>query len=288
MRPPVKRFQKPSETGLVQLVSFRNNIPMEEALMKAGVAGTIIVPNRGLGTVLLGESWKGIRDALPCWTGTLAAYDKPGAPLGKTIEYVDYRTNVRYVFLVPEEHIGKKDVLFISEHPNFFFIRDGNSRIVQAREMSAVEGFGVIKGAYREEGWYLTDPIFDLPVRAKSSSADPYARYFWRAEKMISLISRGYGTFDFDGRRVIDLFHSPSDTRGVVTFAPGSEELFDNLRVVNQVKEKRPTRIEQGKGLEELEFVLEKDAELLAIIKSAPRRNPAAFRELLKAMREGI
>jgi len=290
MRSSDKRIQRPSGSGLVQLVSFRDNVPMEEALVKAGVAGTIMVPNRVLGTVLLGDFWKGIKDALPCWTGTLAAYDKPRAPLGKTIEYVDYRNNVRYVFLVPEQYVGMKDVLFITEHPNFFFIRDGNNRIVQARELSAIEGFGVIDGSFREEGWYLTDPIFDLPVRQRSSSSDPYARYLWRAEKMISLICRGYGNFDFDGRRVIDLFHSPSDNRGVVTFAPGSEELFDNLRVLNWINEKDPkARIElKGKGLEKFEFIFEKGAELFAIMRSAPYRNPVAFVELLEAMKNEI
>ena len=271
----------------MQIVSFRNNIPMEEALVKAGVEGTIIIPNRVLGTVLVGETWTFIRKALPCWTGTLAAYEKPGQPLGKAIEYFDHKTNVRYVFFVPEEHIGKKDMLFISEHPNFFFVRDGNSRIVQARELSAIQEFGVIGGAYRDEGWYRADPIFDLPVGIRSSSADPHARYLWRAEKMISLISRGYGAFDFDGRRVIDLFHSPSDHRGVVMFGPGSDEHYNELRVARQISEKSPNaRIElKGTGLEKLSFVLGKETELLAIIRSAPRYYPDALRDLIEAVK---
>lgn len=274
----------------MQLVSFRDNVPMEEALVKAGVAGTIIIPNRVIGAILTGETWAFIRKALPCWTGTLAAYDKPDHPLGKAIEYVDYRTNIRYVFFVPEEHVGKKDVLFITEHPNFFFIRDGNNRIVQARELSAIEGFGIIDKAYREEGWYRADPLFDLPVGIKSSSADPYARYLWRAEKMISLISRGYGAFDFDGRRVIDMFHSPSDNRGIVMFSPGSDELYNVLRVAKHITEKSPSaRIElKGEGLEKFSFVLGKDAELLTIIKSAPKQYPDAVKELLEAMKTEI
>jgi hypothetical protein len=79
-----------------------------------------------------------VRLVLPCWTGTMVGYDKPGKQLGESIEYTDPKTRIKYVFPVPKEYRKRKDIALVVEHPDFTLEVDGKNRVVNAREVGVV------------------------------------------------------------------------------------------------------------------------------------------------------
>ncbi|MCI0504394.1 hypothetical protein L0Y65_06860 [Candidatus Micrarchaeota archaeon] len=150
--------------NLAILVKRFNGVPMEEALAKADEAGVVIASNKRLSQELVGsDEWRGIREVFACWSGTMTGYEKPDQKLGKSIAYTDSETGVRYIFPVPQEHQGKKNVVLITEHPNFTLETDGKTRIVQAKEVGVVSEFPVAS-----KKWYLCDAEMIFQLERKS------------------------------------------------------------------------------------------------------------------------
>ncbi|MFN7991630.1 MAG: hypothetical protein U0R44_05725 [Candidatus Micrarchaeia archaeon] len=178
---------------------------MEEALAKADEAGLVIASNKRLSQALVGsDEYLNIREVFDCWTGTMTAYTKPDQKLGKIIKYTDPETGVRYVFPVPEEQQGKKNVILVAEHPVFCLVKDGNDRIVQATEVDVVKRFPTSK-----EGWFLGDQKYDIPQGDAVDRRNPDARYLWRIEKRVGLVARSYIGLP------VDLGSEPSNAYGV-------------------------------------------------------------------------
>ena len=195
--------------NLAILVKRANGVPMEEALAKANETGVVIASNKRLTQALVGsDEWRGIREVFACWGGDMTGYDKPDQKLGKTIEYTDSETGIRYVFPVPEEHVGKKNVVLVAQHPDFTLETDGKTRIVQAKEVGVVSEFPVAS-----ENWYLGDPKYDIPTGKKIDGSNDAARYLWRIEKRVGLVARGGN--DYDDGRGVDLDYAPSGAFGV-------------------------------------------------------------------------
>ncbi|MCX6773835.1 MAG: hypothetical protein NTY68_02440 [Candidatus Micrarchaeota archaeon] len=77
---------------------IREALSMEDALRKADEAGRVIASNKKISKYSwwmgnMGHETKEGRNILNCWTGTMAAYDKPDQKIGNTIEYVDPTTD---------------------------------------------------------------------------------------------------------------------------------------------------------------------------------------------------
>jgi hypothetical protein len=196
---------------LAVLVERSNGVPMEEALAKADEAGADIASNKRLSKALVGsEEWRSISEVLACWSGTMTAYDKPDKKLGKAIEYTDSETGTRYVFPVPEEHQGKKNVVLVAEHPHFTLETDGKTRVVQAKEVGVVSEFPVAS-----ENWHLGDAKYDIPTGKKVDARDEAARCLWRIDKRVGLVARGDYFSGYDGRRSVDLVNRASSVFGV-------------------------------------------------------------------------
>ncbi len=204
--------------NLAVLVTKFKGVPMEEALRRADEAGLVIASNKRLSKALVGSGeWSGISKAFPCRSGTMAAYDKPDQKLGKTIEYADPETGTRYVFPVPEEHRGKKNIVLVAEHPDFTLEADGKIMIVRAKEVGVVSQFPVASN-----DWYLGDPKYDIPQGNKIGSIRQAARYLWRIEKRVGLVGRFYYHLPYYDGRDVYLFNAPSYVSGVVVEAPAS------------------------------------------------------------------
>ncbi|MEW6722615.1 MAG: hypothetical protein AB1324_05115 [Candidatus Micrarchaeota archaeon] len=218
---------------LAVFIKGLNGVPMEEALRRADEAGLVIASNKRLSKVLVGsDEWRDIREVFTCWTGTMTAYDKPDQKLGKIIEYTDSKTGVRYVFPVPEEHQGKKNIILVAEHPDFYLIKDGNDRVVQAGEAGALANFPTLK-----KGWFLGDPKYDLPRGKKIDGNKPDARRFLRIDKRVGLISRD-GWFRLgSGMMCVDLTLAPSYSLGVTVETP-PEQVTAAARLIEQMKVK--------------------------------------------------
>jgi hypothetical protein len=204
---------------LVVFIKGYQGVPMEEALRRADDAGVVVASNKRISQALIGsEEWRGIREVFVCWSGTMAAYDEPDRKLGKAIVYTEFETDIRYIFLVPQEHQGKKNVLLVAEHPKFSLVHDGNDRIVQATEVGAVERFPT------SEGWFLGDPKYDIPTGNRVDGNKYDARYLWRVEKRVGLAARN-SWIGFDYGRIISLNASSFDGLGVAVEAKAKDSV---------------------------------------------------------------
>ena len=201
--------------NLAVFIKSSNGVPMEETLRRVDDAGLVIASNKRLSKALVGsEECKSINEVFSCWTGTMTAYDKPDQKLGKTIEYTDSETGIRYIFPVPEEHLGKKNVILVVEHPNFTLETDGKTRIVRANEVDIVTEFPVAS-----DNWYLGDPKYGIPQGNKVDSSNESARFLWRIDKRVGLVARDYNSnWDGNDRRSVDLGDRPADALGVAVF----------------------------------------------------------------------
>ena len=201
--------------GLRTMVSGLMGVPMEEALVRAEGYGLVLASNRRLSEALVrSEEWRGISDAFSCWSGTMAAYDKPGQRIGKTIEYTDSETGMRFIFPVPPEHQGKRNIVLIAEHPDAVLVKDGRDRVVQAAYVDAV---GMFPSSH--EGWFTGDPKYDIPQGCVADCRNPDARYLSRIEKRVGLVARSSWSDDNDGR-LIYLGDRPSSSLGAAVEVP--------------------------------------------------------------------
>lgn len=155
--PNIKRIRGPK---LAVLIKSANGVPFEEGLRYVDEKNFVIASNKRLDKALVNtDEWKLLSAAFPCWTGTITAFRKGEERLGKTIEYVDPKTNYRWIFPVPEEHRDKKNAILVAEHPDFMIESDRNDRIVRAAKVDLVESFPAFGGR-----WYGTDAEHGIPI----------------------------------------------------------------------------------------------------------------------------
>jgi len=202
---------------------------MEEALRTADEAGRVMASNKRLnGAIAEKGEFRKITDAFACWSGTMVGYDKHDQKLGKTIEYVDEQTGILYVFPVPEEHQGKKNVVLVAEHPNFTLKADGKTRIVQANEVGLVIEFP------RDPIHNLCDPKYDIATGKYAEPRNKAARFFFRGDTHVGLVARG-PTLDRVWRHEIDLRVPPCVELGVVV-----EAIHSNEKISTGTSDKNP------------------------------------------------
>ena len=188
---------------------------MEEALARAEKEKRVIASNKRLDQALVGsDEWKSMQAAFYCWSGTMTAYEKPGKKFGKTVEYVDDKTNIRYVFEVPSQYVGEKDSILVSEHPDYKLEMDGNNRIIRAAVVDLIERFPA------SGGWYLTDSKHGIPIGDSVDSSDSNERYLFRIEKRVGLSARVFNCFGIS--RNVVLGDAPSVSIGVAVECPVS------------------------------------------------------------------
>ena len=186
---------------------------MEEALVKAEKENRVIASNKRLDQIFVGgDEWKSIKAALWCWSGTMTAYEEPGKKFGKTVEYVDDKTKIRYVFEVPSQYVGEKDSILVAEHPDYKLENDGNNRIIRTAFVDLIARFPA-----ESNKWYLTDPKHGIPIGEQVKDSDSNARYLWRIEKRVGLSARGYSNVCY---RSVYLSYAPSVSIGVAIEAP--------------------------------------------------------------------
>ncbi len=273
--PAKERIRGP---GLAVLVKRGNGVPMEEALRRADEAGAVIASNKRLGKALVGsDEWSGIDRAFPCWSGTMAAYDKPDKKIGKTIVYVDPGTGTRYVFPVPEEHQGKKNIVLVAEHPDFTLEIDAKTRIVHAKQVGVVSKFPV-----QSHNWYVGDPKYGIPTGKKSDADNEAARYLWRIEKRVGLVTRGYaGSWCAFSRRGVGLDDGPS-----LGFGMAVEAALPPVPEKSQAEAAEKGILISGVTLDMLRALVgNADASLAELAKNTKPQKLKAIRQLLKNIR---
>jgi len=173
------------------LVPRSRGVPFDEALRIAEQGRYVIASNARMSKALVGSKpWdkprEYISEVLCCWTGTMTAYAKPGEKLGATIEYTDPKTEQRWVFPVPKQFVGMKDVILVAEHPDYTLEREGKNRVVQAGIVDVVENFPM-----RNERAYLADAKHGIPQGDAVSGIERNARFLWRTDSTVSPAARG-------------------------------------------------------------------------------------------------
>lgn len=208
---------------IARLVKSDPGAPFVEGIAKADEKKRIICSNTRLTYALFEGEDHRAKDAFPCWTGTIAAYDMPGKKLGKKIESVDSLTKERWVFPVSEEFRGEENCVLVAEHPNYIIEVDGRNRVVQPMDISIVRGFPISNGCYAE------DQKYGIPIDQK---AEPEwdGRYLWRIGKRVGPIARGFGYVKFGPfaiRRNVHLDKDPSRQLGIIVEAVENERNFE-------------------------------------------------------------
>jgi len=145
-----------------------------------------IATNRELDLVLNSDSRHSIKDALPCWSGTMAAYERAGVALGRYVEYEDQDSGIRHLFPVPKEFVRIKDAILLVDHPFFTIESDGRDRIVRAKKVSLLEGFPDQNDHYRP------DPRYGIPWGEAILWSEPDARRLHRIGKRVGLAARHF------------------------------------------------------------------------------------------------
>jgi len=213
-QPPAKKGPPPLPAqaarpagSLAVLIRTENRVPMEEALLRAKETKTLIASNRRMERALINsQEWQDVRDGLPCWTGTIVAYEEPGKAFGKIVEYTDPKTGFHYVFPVPPQFVGVRDGLLVAEHPGIRIENDGDDKIVRAAKVGLIERFPAAG-----QKWYRADPIFRIPHGPELSEDQVGTAFLWRSEKNVCLVVRSYRN-----PLTVDLNSAPSDVFGVI------------------------------------------------------------------------
>jgi hypothetical protein len=209
-------------------------VPFEEGLAKADDEDRVLIPSVKLSKFCVPplesrRTFPGydlIKQGLPCWSGTMTAYVEPGKKLGKRVEAADQVSETRWIFSVPEEHIGKKNVILVAEHPDYVLEVEGINRVVHAKVVDIIENFPA------RDGYYLGDPKHDIPTgkpikRPWEGDFEGRERFLHRIDKRAGPVLRDFyytiSEYNFD---VVDLSMSPAKRCGFFAELPTKIDLL--------------------------------------------------------------
>jgi len=215
-----RKSEMSKHSNLSILFPHSKKVPFEEGLRRANEQNLILASNKRLSIALTVErTWDLMGQVSGCWTGTMAGYEKPGKEFDKTIEYVDEKSGLKWVFPVPEQFRGEKNAVLVAEHPGYILETDGNNRVIHATHVDLVRNFPG-QTVYRSCGhsvgaWFEGDPEHDIPQGRDISSDHREARYLTRIEKRVGPVKREYSC-DFEFMRMVCLSEKPSDGFGII------------------------------------------------------------------------
>ncbi len=212
----------------ISIPGYQSGAPFEKAIARADAEGRVVISNKRMTEALRyiekdvawlsSVEWDTKYAYIPCWTGTMAAYEAPGKALGETIEKADPKSGINWIFPVPEEYRGEKDIVLVSEHPDYSIERKGNDRIVRTTAVDAVKNFPEHSG-----GMFKADPKHHIPIHEKLEIGSPDAFGLSRIPgKRVGPVARchdvGYGASCFRWKIVLNLW--PSERLGMAVEAP--------------------------------------------------------------------
>ncbi len=201
----VSRGSKPPPSSpLPRLEVFASSLPADAAIMRTTVEGVVMASNKRFSQTLVSDEWESFPGAGYCWTGTMTAYVEPGKSFRESSEriasidnahyvvFIDQEVNQRWLFLIPEQYLDKKDSILVVEHPNFSFDSEGNNRIVRAAQVDLVERVPTTPGWLNgRDGWHIGDKKYDIPNGKLVDLSVGAARRLYRLEgKNVGLLAR--------------------------------------------------------------------------------------------------
>ena len=212
-------------TGNVILLSIRDpGRDQGGAIAEANKKGKTLVTNLWADDDVVNRNGLNQRaNAYPSWTGTMVAYEMPGVAFGKRIVY-NYSSSSPIIFNVPQQFVGRKDCILCINHG---FLTNGipilqrkftpDGILIEVSDPSLIK---LIRNFNMENGWYLPDPKFGIPVGVPSNSLNPAARYSFRMpdRPYIGLVARGSLGINNEKSRVVSTCNPPNETLGVLAF----------------------------------------------------------------------
>jgi hypothetical protein len=217
----VEPASKASRLSVLRSAKGAEGATMDEALDFISQGKPIATNKRLSQAMIRSMELNGVLDALPCWSGTLVCYVEPGKTFfessevipsldnGNYIIYTEQMTGNRYLFQVPDEHIGAgADCILVAEKGISISI-EGKDRLVHADDVRLVKGFP------QSNGRFYAEPSFDIPV--VDGSGDASLRGLFRTDGVhIGLAVRDYGSMTHDATRTVLLNFSPSNRFGLI------------------------------------------------------------------------
>lgn len=243
LKPVVRERVRGSKLTVLQKSGYSSGVPFEEGLRMADRKDLVIASNSRISKSLVGSrEWGTLRIGFSCWTGTLVGNVEPDTTFERggersttlnshIIRYVDPKTHINWIFIIPEEHLGLSNALLVAEHPDYGLVKDGRDRIVEVDPTKV----GVVHAFPTERGWYLADEKYGIPhgspldeARHRSSldsfSYGPDERYVWGHPEIITTgvrpIVRGPGAQNPSSLRGINFNNRPSSNFGIIVEAP--------------------------------------------------------------------
>jgi hypothetical protein len=161
----------------------------------------------------------------------MSGYEKSSTPLGSVIEYVDPETKFRWIFPVPEEYKGMKNIILVTEHPDYSLEVIGNDRIVRAAKVDLIERFPA------KHDSYLTDIKHGIPFGDPVADSDSSARKLFRFDtRSVSFSIRDCDYVGYNNR-YIALGDRLSHVLGVAVEAPDAHVASDMAPIVRSAEQ---------------------------------------------------
>jgi hypothetical protein len=215
--------------AISEFIKAKPGAPFDEGIIRADDSHHVICSNMRITRAFMEKDDIAVKEVFPCATGTMAAYEMPEKRLGKTIEYVDSKTKLRWIFHVPEEFRGEKNCVLLAEHPAYSVERDRRNRVVHASAVQIVQAFPASNGTYP------ADPVHGIPCGEGNDDPGADTRHLWRIGKRVGPVARGFGYKKFGGygiRRNVHLDKEPSRELGIAVEAMARDKLrpLDTMR----------------------------------------------------------
>lgn len=254
-------------TQLAVFIHSTQGVPFIDALKNADCSYRVIASNKRLDDLLVsGVEPTELLPVFRGWSGTIAAYNKPGQKLGRAIEYIDPNTKYRWILDVPQEYRKMKDAVLVIEHPDYFLEKGGKNFIFHANPIDVVKGFPV------SNGWYIPEIVHGIPTGAGVISGTRGARYLWRDAKRVGPAIRAY--YGFTLNRAVDLDSPPSNHYGMIV------EDDDQVALSTRVRQLRIDQLfqEQFELTTPLVLTIIREGETRLVIEGTSEQVDAAVR----------
>jgi hypothetical protein len=214
LAPPPTKTQT-AGSRLKVLEKTISGVPFVEGLAIAKSANMKIASNLTLGHALICCTEKTDREPFSSfWTGTLAAYVRPGATFNTAVttvneaekyagtryfvSYQDPHTRKRWLFPVPPEFLCMKNSILVAEHPDYRLVSSGNDVIILPQGKGLRQAIDLVERFPGTDGFYPCDAVHGIPSGDPLRSFSLGAGRLWRIGAMVGPVSRGF-KFGADG-----------------------------------------------------------------------------------------
>jgi hypothetical protein len=200
--------------NIVRIAQWDAGLTQRQAVETANQRKLAIAPNLEFERRLMHtDIWRSEREMYTAISGTLVAYEKAGARIGRFITYSEKGTT--YAIEANPKAIGMINTALAVDHligaesrPNIEYEDKGGNNVLVKVEPSMLK---IIEAFPAKEGWYVPEPEFGIPVGREVSyrnkvscypanDPNPNAHLLVRVDgSYVGLAARQYFGYDYEG-----------------------------------------------------------------------------------------